>query len=172
MNTLVLNIKFYFNLNLIKFFDYSIVIQNLYKYDLSYKHILIYLKNLLSSKIFNLKNKYNRTKSKNKHSKTYYSSSHNVRKGLVWVGFRNLKINSNITIYSKLLIMSLFNLRSNILIYSLEYLKFLYYINSLNNSRYKTLIINSLKYSNYTLNYSNNSLLLNLKKNNTLSVAY
>ncbi|EDO05094.1 hypothetical protein BBOV_VI_pgp02 (apicoplast) [Babesia bovis T2Bo] len=156
MNSLLLNINFYFNINLLKFSNYNIIIKNLYKYGKSYKHMLTYLKKILKTKIFNLKNKYNRTKSKNKYSKTYYPSSHNVKKGLAWVGLRNLKLNTYSKLCVKLLLPSLFNSRSNIIIHNLEYVKFLYCITSLNKHRYYKTILQNLKYYNYILNYNSN----------------
>ncbi|GFE55969.1 cyclin (apicoplast) [Babesia ovis] len=122
--------------------------------------------------MFNIKNKYNSIKSKNKHSKTYYSSSHNVKKGLVWFGFRTLKINSYSILYLKLLISTIFNLRSNLSIISLEYIKFLYYIKSLQNFRINKLLLNNLTSSNYILNNTNNKVLLNFKKNNIINIIY
>nr|APQ42906.1 ribosomal protein L4 [Babesia sp. Lintan]QAX27026.1 ribosomal protein L4 [Babesia motasi]QAX27057.1 ribosomal protein L4 [Babesia motasi] len=162
MINILLKLNFYFNTKLINYTS-NILMCNLYKNNLTYKNILIYLKNILKRKIFNLKNKYNSTKSRNKKSKTYHSSSHTVRKGLVWFGLRNLYLHKYRSEYKNLLLSMMFNFRSNIIITNLECIKFLYYIKGLNSNYFK-LVLNNSKYLNYIAN-SNENLLY--KKNNT-----
>ncbi|GIX66435.1 hypothetical protein BcabD6B2_58720 (apicoplast) [Babesia caballi] len=161
MNTLLLNINSYFNLYYIQYI-FNILIYKLGNNSLNYKYILLYIKNLLKKTKANLKNKYNSTKSRNKRSKTYHYSSHIARKGSVWFGLRRLKLKNYKNSYNKLLLSILFNLRSNLTIHSLEYIKFLYYIKNLNSSYFK-LILNSDKYINY-IQSSNNNLLYKLNK--------
>nr|APQ42876.1 ribosomal protein L4 [Babesia sp. Xinjiang]QAX26966.1 ribosomal protein L4 [Babesia sp. Xinjiang]QAX26996.1 ribosomal protein L4 [Babesia sp. Dunhuang] len=166
MNQLLLNIKFYLPIGKINFSNYSIVICNLSKYNTSYKCILRYLKIALKKKLFNLRNKFNSTKSTNKRSKTYHFSSHSVRKGLVWFGLRRLSVNIKNKMYNKIIIAKLFNIRSNLIINSLEYIKFLYYIKSLSCKKYMKLILTNILGSVYIPNTNKNILLTNKKHNN------
>nr|QAX27088.1 ribosomal protein L4 [Babesia motasi]QAX27117.1 ribosomal protein L4 [Babesia motasi] len=162
MTNILLKLNFYFNTKLINYTS-NILMYNLYNHNLTYKSILVYLKNILKKKIFNLKNKYNSTKSRNKKSKTYHSSSHIARKGLVWFGLRHLYLNKYMQHYKSFLLSMLFNFRSNLITTNLECIKFLYYINGL-DYKYLKLILNDAGYLNYINNSKSNLL---YKKNNT-----
>lgn len=160
--SILLNLKPYFNINLLYYNKQFILLYKIYKYNIHYKYMLIYIKNIIKKLFFNLKNKINAIKSTNKKSKTYYSSSHIAKKGLVWFGIRYLNLKFYNTAYIKILFNNIINMRSNINIYSLEFIKFLYYINILTKKNTSNLILNNkiyyknfIIYNNYLLNTFN-----------------
>nr|QKG04091.1 ribosomal protein L4 [Babesia gibsoni] len=159
MTILLFNLHLYFNINFLIYSKYNILLNNLNKYNISFKYISLYIKNIIKKLIFNLKNKINSTKSNSKKSKNYYSTSHIVRKGLIWYGLRQLHLKSYNNIFKKILILNIFNFRSNISLYTLESIKFLYYLNLLNNKYFKLILNNLLFNKPYIINNKSNKLL-------------
>nr|AXX76214.1 ribosomal protein L4 [Babesia duncani] len=178
MYKLLFNLQFYIN-NYITY----IYINKLNKINLTYNIIINYIKILFTKKLFNFRNKLNFNKSGNKifkkksgHARISDLSSHILKKGIIWFGFRNAQINKQkiIPILNKLSIYLLFNKRSNLIIYNLEIIKFLYNITNNINFIYNNIIniskknyINFIYYNNIINNYKNI-----LLKNNNINFIY